>query len=117
VWRASEGGGIFDALVRFLFLSGARRSEAAGITWTEITGNVWRLPAARNKGKVDLLRPLSKAALALLHAQPRILGSDLIFTLTGNIRFRSAVAKKILTSAVRSRIGNCTIQEGQSGRC
>jgi integrase len=94
VWRASEGGNTFDALVRFLLLTGARRSEAAGIAWAEITGNVWRLPAARNKGKVDLLRPLSKAALALLHAQPRILGSDLIFTVTGKHPIQFSRGKK-----------------------
>jgi hypothetical protein len=34
--------------------------------WSEIDGGDWLLPASRNKTKVDLLRPLSAAALATL---------------------------------------------------
>lgn len=83
VWQATESGGAFCALVRFLLLTGARRSEAAGMTRTEITGNAWLLPAARNKTKADLVRPLSRAALAIVEAQPRIGDSPLIFTSSG----------------------------------
>jgi integrase len=36
------------------------------MTWDEIEGSDWTLPAARNKTKVDLVRPLSKAALEAL---------------------------------------------------
>jgi integrase len=36
------------------------------MTWSELHGVNWLLPAARNKTKVDLLRPLSKAAQATL---------------------------------------------------
>src|SRR5262249_36215608 len=52
--------------VRFILLTGARRTEAQGMTWAEINGGDWTLPAARNKTKVDLVRPLSKAALGEL---------------------------------------------------
>jgi integrase len=34
----------------------------------ELDGSTWTLPAARNKTKVDLVRPLSKQALAVLPA-------------------------------------------------
>jgi integrase len=57
VWTAGP-------FVRFILLTGARRSEAQGMTWAEIDGGDWTLPAARNKTKVDLVRP--KAALAML---------------------------------------------------
>jgi len=63
VWTAGP-------FVRFILLTGARRSEAQGMTWTEIDGGDWILPAARNKTKVDLVRPLSKAALAMLKEEP-----------------------------------------------
>jgi hypothetical protein len=66
VWSTAEGQGAFGRLVRFLLLTGARRTEAAAMPWTELEGEDWTLPAARNKTKVDLLRPLSKAALATL---------------------------------------------------
>jgi integrase len=55
-----------NAFVRFLLLTAARRNEAAGMRWDELDGNDWTLPAARNKTKVDLVRPLSKAAMAVL---------------------------------------------------
>jgi len=72
VWKATETPGPFPALVRFLLLTGARRSEAAEIPWAEIDGADWTLAAGRNKTKVDLVRPLSAAALAVIAAQPRI---------------------------------------------
>ena len=62
VWKAAEAmPGPFGALVKFLLLTGPRRSEA-GLTWDEIKDGVWLLPAARNKVKQDLARPLSAAA-------------------------------------------------------
>jgi integrase len=64
VWAACEG--VFGAMVKFILLTAARRSEATKMAWAEIDGADWTLPAARNKTKVDLVRPLSKAALAAL---------------------------------------------------
>jgi len=65
VWAASAEG-VFGRFVRFILLTGARRNEAADMTWSEIAGSDWTLPAARNKTKADLVRPLSGAALAAL---------------------------------------------------
>jgi integrase len=73
----------FNSLVRFLLLTAARRSEAACMTWAEVKDGIWTLPAARNKTKVELVRPLSKAALALLDSLPRIEGSPWVFTVDG----------------------------------
>jgi integrase len=58
-----------DRFVQFLLTTGCRRTEAAGMQWKEIVGNDWTLPKSRNKTKVDLIRPLSKAALAVLPAR------------------------------------------------
>jgi integrase len=86
VWKtAVERTDPFAAMVRFLLLTAARRSEAAALTWDEIiiddeVGPCWLLPALRNKVKVDLLRPLSEAAQELLDAQPRIEGCPYVFT-------------------------------------
>jgi len=78
VWKAAEHGGLFGSLVMFILLTGARRCEASEMRWSEIEGADWTLPASRNKTNVDLLRPLSKAALAVL--PKRLDGSDLVFT-------------------------------------
>jgi integrase len=42
------------------------------MTWAEIDGSDWVLPAARNKTKVDLVRPLSRAAQAILATLPKV---------------------------------------------
>jgi integrase len=55
-----------NRFVQFLLLTGARRNEVAGMQWREVTGNDWTLPASRNKVKVDLIRTLSKQAMAVL---------------------------------------------------
>jgi integrase len=64
VWAADAG--IFGNFVRFLLLTAARRSEAAEMEWAELDGGDWTLPAARNKTKVDLVRPLSQLAQSML---------------------------------------------------
>jgi integrase len=38
------------------------------MTWAELEGTDWTLPAERNKTKVDLVRPLSVAAMEVLIA-------------------------------------------------
>jgi integrase len=82
VWRTAElrGTDPFAAMVRFLLLTGARRGEAAALTWDEIDGSDWILPPARNKVKVELVRPLSKSAQVVLAGQPRIIDCPYVFT-------------------------------------
>jgi integrase len=70
IWKATETGDPFSALVRFLLLTGARRLEGAQLHRREIEGGDWTLPVARNKAKVDLIRPLSPAAQEVLASLP-----------------------------------------------
>jgi integrase len=65
LWKATEQG-VFGALLRFLLLTAARRSEAAEMPWDELEAASWILPAARNKTDDELLRPLSADAMAIL---------------------------------------------------
>jgi integrase len=86
IWKVSgEMAGPFAALLRFLLLTAARRAEAAEMTWSEVKDGDWTLPRERNKvaarAKVkDLVRPLSRAALTLLAARPKIEGCEYVFT-------------------------------------
>jgi integrase len=64
VWAACSG--VYGAFIRFLLLTAVRRSEAAGMQWSELDGSLWTIPAARMKGKVEHVVPLSAAALAIL---------------------------------------------------
>jgi integrase len=77
VWN-TKAEGAFPVYVRFLLLTGARRNEALDLTWDEIKDGAWELPAARNKTKQVLIRPLSAAALALIEAQQGN-GSQFVF--------------------------------------
>jgi integrase len=84
VWMSANGGrGPFTALVRFLLLTAARRCEASDMRWDEIEGADWVLPAARNKTKVELVRPLSKAAIEVLARLPRLSNCEFVFTTNG----------------------------------
>jgi integrase len=60
-------------LCQFILLTGARRSEAAGMTWDEIKDGIWLFPAdagpGRNKVGLPLARPLSGLALSVLPAR------------------------------------------------
>jgi integrase len=73
LWKAAEETeGPYGRLVQFLLLTGARRNEAAQMPWAELNGADWLLPPERNKTKVPLLRPLSKAAMETIGKLPRI---------------------------------------------
>jgi len=85
IWAATEPSKNppqpFHALIRFLLLTGARRSEANLLPWSELSadGKVWTLTSARNKVKTELVRPLSKAAQSVLASVPPIEGAKFVF--------------------------------------
>jgi integrase len=83
IWKATERTDPFSAYLKFLLLTACRRDEARELVWDEIKNGVWLLPAIRNKTKVDLVRPLSGAALKVIEAQPHIVDCPFAFTATG----------------------------------
>jgi integrase len=106
VWTtAAKRPGAFSALIRFLLLTAARRDEARNLTSAELEGTDWVLPAARNKTKVDLVRPLSDAALAILRRTPRIDRTDFIFSNTGRKPLSGLSREKKLFDAVSGTAG------------
>jgi integrase len=84
VWAAAERRqDAFAYLVRFLLLTAARRNEAAHMTWDELDGADWLIPASRYKTKRDHIVPLSTKAQALLESLPRIGPAGFVFTASG----------------------------------
>ena len=83
VWKAAGELEVFGGFVRFLLTTAARRAEAAKMTWDEVEGSDWVLPAARSKNGVPLVRPLSEAAGAAINAQHKIVGCPYVFTAKG----------------------------------
>jgi integrase len=71
---------VADAL-RLLILSGGRRGEILGATWSEIDldAALWTVPAERMKMRRTHRVPLPAAAVALLRGLQRGAGSDLVF--------------------------------------
>jgi integrase len=71
--------------VRLLLLTAQRREEVAAIRWSELSADLstWTLPAARAKNARAHLIYLAEPARAILASVPRIVGQDLIFSVTG----------------------------------
>ena len=84
VWRCTESfEGPFGRFVQVILLTAARRNEVSGMRWDEIVGTDWTLPAARNKTKVELVRPLSAAAQATLGKLPVLADCEYVFSANG----------------------------------
>ena len=81
IWGATEEPGTFNAIVRALLLTGQRREEVAGMAWaaTEEDLSGLTLSGAQTKNGKPHLVPLSEQMRALLRAQPRREGTDLVF--------------------------------------
>jgi integrase len=81
VWKATEGPGAFNAIVRALLLTGQRREEVSGLTWSELDPgfSVWTLPAARSKNGKPHVVPLSAQMRTLLRVQPQLAETELVF--------------------------------------
>ena len=73
IWRATGGLGAYDAIVRLLLLTGARRSEVGGMQWVEldVEAATWRVPASRMKNGRPHTVFLAPRAVALLANQTR----------------------------------------------
>lgn len=73
--------GLGARALEFALLTAARSGEVRGATWSEIDldGGLWTIPAARMKARVEHRVPLADAAVKLLHALPRVAGSDFVF--------------------------------------
>ena len=96
VWSVTDrDNSALGPYIKFLLLTACRRDEAACLTWGEIKDGIWTLPAARNKTRQTLERPLSAAALAAIAKAPRFAGSDYVFSSTGG-RFHAFQRKNKL---------------------
>lgn len=73
--------GMAARALEFAILTAARSGEIRGATWDEIDldGAVWIIPGERMKAGKEHRAPLSKRAVAVLEALPRLAGTDLVF--------------------------------------
>jgi integrase len=80
IWPVLCEAGTFGVLVKALMLTAQRRDEVAQMSRREIGEDaIWEIPAERYKTKRPNSIPLSKAALAVIDAQPKIDDCDYVF--------------------------------------
>jgi integrase len=104
IWRATDDQAQYSAIVRLLALTGCRREEIGGLSWSEVDldAAVIRLPPPRTKSARALDLPLSPAAIAILESQPRQEGRDFVFGETTRRGFRGwSQGKVTLDSRVK----------------
>lgn len=93
--------------LEFAILCAARSGEVRGMTWDELDGNLWRLPAERMKAGRAHVVPLSARALAIIKAQPRLKGSPYVFASA-----RGGQVSDMTLSAVTRRMGVDAVPHG-----
>jgi integrase len=82
LWLACESvGGRTGTCVKLLLLTGQRLGEVSGLRRSEIVGDTWSLPPDRVKNKRRHDVPLSAQVLAIIDAVPVLTGDeDFVFT-------------------------------------
>jgi integrase len=80
IWNALEDDH-FGSIIRLLTLTGSRAGEIAGLRWSEVNFDrkLITLPPPRVKNKRTHLVPMSGMVSAVLEAQSRTDGRDLVF--------------------------------------
>jgi integrase len=80
IWQATETAGVYGALVKTLLLTAQRRRKVVTMKWSDIgLDGTWTLPTARREKTNPGSLRLPEQALAVIHSQPRFVGSEYIF--------------------------------------
>jgi integrase len=86
LWKGCDGLGFpFGPMFKMLLLTGARRTEVAGMNYSELNlkSRLWTIPSERSKTRKPHPVYLSDAALLILKSLPRIAGSKFVFSTSG----------------------------------
>lgn len=72
-WKATAGSNdpVFRDFLRFLFLTGQRRTETAVMDWSDVNRDRWTIPATVRKNGLEHSVPLGPMSISLLGAQVR----------------------------------------------
>jgi integrase len=98
--RAKPWLACYPRFVKTLLLTGQRREEVAGMSHDEINGDLWTLPAARNKVKVDHEVPLTDDARALIGKRDKGVGPFVFANSNGTPFSTYSKAKKVLDTTI-----------------
>jgi integrase len=82
VWRGVERvGADYAACIRWIICTGARRTEAANMQWSEFSadGATWMLPASRSKNGRPHSLPITPLMKGIIDKIPRRADNDFLF--------------------------------------
>ncbi len=85
--------------LKMILLTGQRPGEVCGMTWAEIDGNTWTIPAARMKSKYAHSVPLSDMAMEIIE-QARIYSGGSPFVFASTHKDEGATTTRALSKAV-----------------
>ena len=106
-WNAAGTlGHPFAPAFRLLLLTGQRLREVCEMTWRELEGEVWTLPAARSKNGDPHVVPLSPEAQAILEDLPKITGCPFVFSTTGETPVSGFTRAKSRLDAAMAKAAN-----------
>jgi integrase len=71
IWRATDTGADYDAIVRLLMLSGCRASEIGDLCWNEIVNSTISIPPNRTKNGRQLVVALAPVAQGIIDGRAR----------------------------------------------
>jgi integrase len=120
VWNGAAPPIPFGSFFRVLLLTGQRKNEIAGCSWSEITdldgtNPTLTVPAARMKGIEGKAAahtvPLTPMVVEILRAMPRFTGGDFVFTTTGGRRPISGFSKAEKDLRARAGIAHWQVHD------
>jgi len=81
IWKAADDGTEYGKIIRLLVLTGCRREEIGGMTWSELDFDkgTWTLAAARAKNHRAHTLPLMPMMHGILDGVPRMVGRERLF--------------------------------------
>jgi integrase len=85
--------------LKMILLTGQRPGEVCGMTWDEITENIWTIPAKRMKGKIEHIVPISSLAMETI-AQARVYSGETPFVFASSRKETSPITSHALSKAI-----------------
>jgi len=81
VWKACDGDGDYDRIIRLLILTGCRKSEVGGMRWSEFNHDrtAWTIPASRAKNAKAYTLPLPDMFWNIIERMEPRDGTDNLF--------------------------------------
>ena len=116
-WAASGEAGVYGAFLRAALLTAQRRAKIVGMKWSDIDEEgVWTIPAEpREKTNAGSLK-LSKLALSIVEALPRIEDCGYVFAGRGNVPVNGLnkgqkALDAAITKAAEAPVANWTVHD------